>query len=336
MRKILFGIVASICLGLVACAPSQPEIQHPMIPSLAYTSQLKQQLVENGIPSPTSAGFKAGWPEAHITQPLQTVPAHMQYASENEEMRAKLHFVKEMPPEARGNAEVLSNELSPSPFGSDPNVEVHRSQQPNVRDYVRPLTLGNPGVTASLWHESRARNDLFRDFRAYQPMDLVTIIISESSEGTKEADTTSETKSDILAGITNLFGFENDANLANNSATTPFNTSTLVNASSSNSFEGKADTTRKGELKARISAMVVEVLPNGILRIEGEKVIAVNNEEQIIVLSGLVRPRDVNAVNEVDSAKIANMRIDYYGRGTVGEAQFGGWFGRVLRKFWPF
>ena len=55
-----------------------------------------------------------------------------------------------------------------------------------------------------------------------------------------------------------------------------------------------------------------------------------------MVISGLVRPRDVNSDNEVPSNKVANMRIDYYGRGTVGEAQYGGWLGRALRKVWPF
>ena len=82
--------------------------------------------------------------------------------------------------------------------------------------------------------------------------------------------------------------------------------------------------------------MVVEVLPSGILRIEGEKIIAVNSEEQVMVLSGLVRPRDVNSNNEVDSSQIANMRIDYYGRGVIGEAQHGGWGSRLLRTIWPF
>jgi flagellar L-ring protein precursor FlgH len=82
--------------------------------------------------------------------------------------------------------------------------------------------------------------------------------------------------------------------------------------------------------------MVVEVLPNGILRIEGEKITSVNQEEQIIVISGLVRPFDIGPNNEVDSSRIANMRIDFYGKGTVSESQHGGWLGRTLRTLWPF
>ena len=330
MKKLILVLGLFSYVGLLSCAPGQAEIQHPIIPSLAYTSALKQQMAQQGYPVGVQSGFKSGFTTNSIGDVPEVRPVHMNYS---DEARAKLHYVKDLPPEER---DVLSNELSPEPLGVDSGVEVHKSQRPDTRDYVRPLALGNPGVTASLWHESSSRNDLFRDFRAYQPMDLVTILISESSEGTKEADTKSETESTVLLGIANLFGFENDAELSNNSATRPFDTSTLVNATSTNNFEGKADTTRKGELTARISAMVVEVLPNGILRIEGEKIVAVNNEEQIIVISGLARPQDISAANDIESSKIANMRIDYYGRGTVGEAQFGGWFGRVLRKFWPF
>jgi len=54
------------------------------------------------------------------------------------------------------------------------------------------------------------------------------------------------------------------------------------------------------------------------------------------VITGLVRPRDITSDNEVQSTKIAQIRVDYYGKGTVGEAQYGGWFARLLRIIWPF
>jgi flagellar L-ring protein precursor FlgH len=69
---------------------------------------------------------------------------------------------------------------------------------------------------------------------------------------------------------------------------------------------------------------------------EGEKIISVNNEEQVMVISGLVRQRDVSSDNEVLSSKIAQMRIDYYGKGVVGAAQYGGWLSRLMRFVWPF
>jgi flagellar L-ring protein FlgH len=215
---------------------------------------------------------------------------------------------------------------------SQPDYVAQRSSMPFARPYAGPLAMGDPGVTSSLWREGGQFASLTNDHRARQAYDLITIIVSESSEGAKEADTDAERSSSILAGITNLFNFENDA-ISKNPG---LNTSSLVNAQFNSTFEGEGETTRKGSLSARISAMVVEVLPSGVMRIEGEKIIAVNSEEQIMVISGLVRPRDVNSNNEVVSAKIANLRVDYYGKGVIGDVQYMGWLGRLLNQIWPF
>ncbi len=87
---------------------------------------------------------------------------------------------------------------------------------------------------------------------------------------------------------------------------------------------------------AKISAMVMEVLPTGLLRVEGEKIVSVNAEEQIIKISGIVRPKDVNSYNEIDSSKLGNMRVDYYGQGVLQDVQEPGWGTRFLTKLWPF
>ena len=200
------------------------------------------------------------------------------------------------------------------------------------RDYNGPLSLGDPGLSASLWHESRDGNEMFRDERAWRPLDLITIRISERSEGSKEADTEVKSKSSAEAALENLLGLETQIAGLDRA----IDTTSLVKASTQDDIKGEGETSRKGTLTATVSGMVVEVLPSGVLRIEGQKIIAVNSEEQVIVISGLVRPRDVDSANEVDSSKIADMRIDYYGRGTVGEAQYGGWLGRVMRYVWPF
>ena len=200
------------------------------------------------------------------------------------------------------------------------------------RDYNGPLSLGDPGLTASLWRENRADNDLFRDSRAWQPMDLLTIVVSENAEGSKEADTETKSQSSVSAAIENLIGLEDKVTGGNPDV----NLDSLISASTKNDFKGEGETSRRGMLKAKISAMVVEILPSGVLRVEGQKIISVNNEEQIMVISGIVRTRDITSDNEIDSSRIANMRIDYYGSGIVGEAQRGGWLGRIVRTVWPF
>lgn len=212
------------------------------------------------------------------------------------------------------------------------DIVVYRSPDQIPASYKSGLALGDPGITSSLWRESRAGNDVFRDFRAWQPMDVVTIVVSENSKGMHDADTEIKSKSEVLAAIQHLLGFEDQVQEWDHVP----NLNAIVQASTKNDFKGEGQTNRQAQLTARISAVVAEVLPSGLLRIEGEKIIAVNNEEQVMVISGLVRQRDINSKNEVNSSNIAQMRIDYYGKGIVGEAQYGGWLGRLMRYLWPF
>jgi flagellar L-ring protein precursor FlgH len=307
MRFGKFASVGILSLTLTAC--SQPAYVAPANPALEYTTRLKAEL-----------GGARG-------------PGRTAYANQSGEPRAMVRFASdELPPEETPSRRDTSSEVTNMGTQPAPEYYEYRSQQPNIRDYNGPLSLGDPGVSASLWQESRGTNDMFRDDRAWQPMDLLTIIVLENSEGSKEADTEVKEKSSISAAISNLLGLESTVAKTNPQV----NLDNLVTAATTNDYKGEGETTRKGKLKASISAMVAEVLPSGILRIEGEKIISVNSEEQVMKISGLVRPRDVNSRNEIDSAKIANMRIDYYGRGVVGDYQDNGWGAKIIKKVWPF
>lgn len=201
-----------------------------------------------------------------------------------------------------------------------------------IDGYARPLPLGDSGVRSSLWRESSNGADFFKDNRAWKPMDLITILISESAEGSKEADTETKSNSSLLASVQNFLGLETAAS----ERIRELSLANTLQASTQNQFKGEGETTRKDSLKATISAMVVEVLPSGIIRVEGRKIIAVNNEEQTMVISGLVRPRDIDAINQVESSRIANMRIDYFGQGVVSDKQNVPWMLRTIDKIWPF
>ncbi len=198
--------------------------------------------------------------------------------------------------------------------------------------YRGPLRDGEVSANPSLWREGEGATSLFHDFRAFQPMDLVTVLVTEVTEGRKQADTRVNSQSSITAEIAAFLGLEKSVPRSNPDV----DPTALIDATTATQVEGRGETLRRGQLRGTISCMVQEVLPSGILRIQGEKIIAVNDEEQIMVMSGLVRPRDVNSRNEVDSAKVANMRIDYYGKGTIGLIQSPGWLMRALMKLWPF
>jgi len=101
-------------------------------------------------------------------------------------------------------------------------------------------------------------------------------------------------------------------------------------------YDGKGTTDRQGHVKAYVSAMVVKVLPNGNLYINGRREIKVNNETQYITLSGIVRPEDVSSANEVSSTFVAHMKLAFSGIGPVSDKQQPGWLGRIVDYVWPF
>lgn len=184
----------------------------------------------------------------------------------------------------------------------------------------------------SLWQQGE--QSMFSDRKAQKVGDIVTVIISEKASASKQASTSTDRSSSISAAIPNLFGLENSDALSGESPSVDLNN--LVNAEFSNGFDGAGSTTRKEDLSAYLTTQVVERYPNGQLKIRGGKEVMVNNEVQIIYLTGIVRPVDVTSANTVSSAKILNARISYTGKGSISDKQKPGWAMRVLDNVWPF
>jgi flagellar L-ring protein precursor FlgH len=203
-----------------------------------------------------------------------------------------------------------------------------------------PYYMGQMSGNASLWPDESQQSSLFRDLRAFQPMDVVTITINESVEGQKRTQTDSQSRFSLLAALTNFFGFltpQGDTPAGrwngNNPGLDPEN---MINAQTNSVYQGTGQTRRLGSLRGKLSAIVLEVLPNGLLRLEGTKIVSVDNEEEVMVVSGLARLRDIDPQNQLDSSRIANMRIDFYGKGVVGDTTNLGWGTRLVRNLWPF
>ena len=330
-RTLVAGSI--ICSVLNSCAPFNDGVK--VIPSLEYARSLggggRQDIRRaQALSAPIGVAKKSASAPTQLHQVGFNGPEtpRARFAAEQGDIAAQ---------EPVSDGGVVTN-IAPS-LEPAAEFEVHPSTGQNIRDYNGALSLGDPGVSASLWQESRGETNLFHDFRAWQPMDLITINVVEKSEGKKKADTDVKTESTFQTAIQNFFGYENDVkerNLGADGKTSKVDLANLINASASSEFKGEGETGRTDTLKAQISAMVVEVLPGGLLRIEGERIISMNNEEQIMVLTGLARTRDISSDNQIDSVKIANLRIDYFGRGALGNAQYGGWLGNLLRMLWPF
>jgi flagellar L-ring protein precursor FlgH len=89
---------------------------------------------------------------------------------------------------------------------------------------------------------------------------------------------------------------------------------------------------RQGNLAAVLSVRVVQIEPNGVARIEGEKVVTVDGRDQEVKLAGFVRPEDVSSTNLVLSSRIVGATISYDGE-NVGPRR--GILGKILGIFWP-
>lgn len=184
----------------------------------------------------------------------------------------------------------------------------------------------------SLWHDNNS--SMFSDRKAKDVGDIVTVIISEKASASKEAKTSSSRSSNMSASIPNFFGLENAEQLT--SLHNPIDLENLVKADFANGFDGSGSTTRKEDLSAFLTTQVVGRYPNGQLKIRGGKEVMVNNEVQIIYLTGIVRPVDITAQNTVNSTKILNARISYTGKGAVSDKQQPGWMMRIIDNVWPF
>lgn len=207
--------------------------------------------------------------------------------------------------------------------------------QPSLVEIPEPLEeTKTPSMSqrtpGSLW--TSESTSMFSDQKARNVGDIVTIIISESASASKQATTTTGRETNISAGIPNLFGLENSSFITDSN----LDLNNMVTGNFSNDFDGQGTTTRKGNLTAALTAQVVERYPNGNLKIRGGKEVMVNNEVQIIYLTGIVRTIDITAANTIPSSKVLNARISYTGQGAIADKQQPGWLMRTLDNVWPF
>ena len=212
-----------------------------------------------------------------------------------------------------------------------------KSMPPYPPKYIQPVTRADvdntPPTKNSLWRASG--KGLFSDVKAHDVNDLVTIKIVENAAATKDAETKTTRDSSYDAGISTFFGVPLDFGLTNLFGKGK-GFSPNVAANVGDSYDGKGKTKRSGALNATITAKVVEVLPNGNLVIESRKEMTVNNEEQILILRGLIRPEDIASDNTIASDYVAEAQIFYTGEGVLQDKQSPGWMVRLMDKVWPF
>lgn len=199
---------------------------------------------------------------------------------------------------------------------------------------MHPASASMPKAPSdgSIWRDEAPLLDLFADQKARTVGDIVTIKIAESSAATNKASTATDRSSSLSASVDAFFNAEKRFP-ANQPFFNPF---AKIAGGLDSDFEGNGTTKRSGDLNAYITALVTQVLPNGNLVVTGSREVLINNENQIIELTGVVRPRDISADNQVLSTYIADARISYSGTGVINERQKPGWLTSIVMKVWPF
>lgn len=170
-------------------------------------------------------------------------------------------------------------------------------------------------------------DSLYSDVKARRVGDIITVSLRENTSATKSAGTSTSKETDVsLDPLLGLGG--NAVNIGNQSI--------QLEMGSENEFSGDASANQSNNLTGNISVTVMQVLPNQNLVVRGEKWITLNNGDEYIRLTGVVRPADISPTNEVTSTKIANARIQYSGTGTFASAQKQGWLSKFFSsEWWP-
>ncbi len=148
---------------------------------------------------------------------------------------------------------------------------------------------------------------LFTDKRAFRVGDVVTILLQEYITGSNQANTDND--------FTNLYEIKSAAG-GKLDFIPGLNLKTEITGDNQN----EGSTSRTGSLTGKLAASVIEILPNGNLRLEGRKSVEVNGEQQITILTGIVRPVDIRGDNSIYSYLIADASITYRGKGEVEKA----------------
>ena len=191
------------------------------------------------------------------------------------------------------------------------------SRAPVVQEDEAPVPVARTtarGVSGGVF--SNDALSLTSDARAYRVGDVVTVILQETTQASKRAGTSFNKGSSV--GVTPL------GVLGKTFART------AIDVSAERSFSGDSTSTQQNALSGALTVIVQEVLPNGLLRVAGEKNMTLNQGEEFVRLKGYVRAADVDADNQVSSLRVANARIAYSAKGVLADANSAGWLTRFF------
>jgi len=191
----------------------------------------------------------------------------------------------------------------------------------------KPIPPPRPPANGSLFSDNSPGTSLVTNFKAQRIGDLVFIDVVEISTATVSSGANRERASSTagVAGVVTALPSPAAAVVAG-----------ALTAMGGRKYEGQGSTQRQSAVRSRITARVIEVLPNGDLRIEASKLVKINKEDETLSLSGIVRQRDVSADNDIPSTLVGDLKLALNGKGVASADNQPGWLFRLIDKVSPF
>ncbi|MGH9394515.1 MAG: flagellar basal body L-ring protein FlgH [Terriglobales bacterium] len=192
---------------------------------------------------------------------------------------------------------------------------------------VNQIAAATATTTGSLWTPDGRFNDLSTDTKAHNVNDLLMIHVLEATSATGSGTLQSKRDFSAASGFSGLFG-----QLAPTSKL-----QVLFAPNSNTNLDSQAQSAATSNLETSLTGRVVEVMPNGYLVVEAMRNIAMNNQQQTLIVHGVVRPADIAPDNSVLSTQVGELEIELQGKGVISDTTrpVSGWI-HILMKFLTF
>src|ERR1700688_874840 len=178
--------------------------------------------------------------------------------------------------------------------------------------YIQRMQQESPDLShttaGSLWTDNGKFANLSADYKAAHVGDLITIVVAQGTKATSTASVATARTLSASSGITSLPGKLKTTGVAS-----------LFSPNSSATLGGKSQGSTTSALTDTISGRVVAVLSSGVLVVEAERQLTMNNEKQTILVRGLVRPGDVTPLGTVQSNQVGNLELELKGKGVLSD-----------------
>ncbi|MCC6201962.1 MAG: flagellar basal body L-ring protein FlgH [Gammaproteobacteria bacterium] len=203
--------------------------------------------------------------------------------------------------------------------------------------FAAPPLSSHQASTGAIYQQGHDLS-LYEDLRPRRIGDIITVRLVESTNASKSASSSASRSQGTSISNPTLFGATPQFDLPGVMPLSSRRDNTLEMAlEGSNEFEGESGAAQGNSLQGQITVTVADVLPNGVLFVRGEKRINLNQGNEYIKVSGLIRPADIATDNSVLSTKLADATIVYNGDGAPADANRMGWLGRFfLSPIFPF